>query len=736
MSGSSSKSPKSASASPGVIKNGAPEMSKTGNQAMFKLNKMPMLLWRRALLVRYYKILGDETNTKVKWCDYDSKSKIITINDERKNFEWKKPHADLFKSSVHVTTYNKKKFVVTLFYTTLSVLVQGQLTEQWVISEYPKINSSVIDLERSKGDKSINIDKIFSNIPYDDETFNVSPILNTMDSSEEEQSKEKHGKENLDSENIEVEQEKTINYTQIDQKKNDENYQSEIKENDIQKSIEKFQIALHTIEANQIEKETKMNRILKVSAEIQDKLAEISTLKADVAIVKNSIQKLESVIDSRFDKIHACLQKQSEFMHERTKPNTTIDFENKVVELKSEFSKASKKISEEVEDIQKTYHTHAEKLDNEILVLKNITQELQHKTTDGKTSTDERSIKKSVISEENFPQSNRYETLEKTEPNKTESDKSINNTKDPNTTDVWIIGTSITKNLIPKKMYLNKKVRITTLQDKTISGAKNYIKSGKVQTDHILLQVGSNDLESNTPDEVMQYMEHLISEIKNRLPTSKILIAELLPRFYRNSNQMSDFEEKRLLYNSLLKDFCFDVNIEYVNFEEMSHDDFYDGIHMNQNGIKHYVKCVKRVLNPLLGVQTKLSVESQSNKQGQNDRDFHDRRGVHSNHRYGDNYNSIYSKYRQTLGVNDKQIPVSRFRESFSPNNFYDNMSKENQHRYSLNRYENQNRHTNREQGYDTYSDQYMYMNTRTDSPKQIDKERIFNMFERMLRVI
>jgi hypothetical protein len=50
---------------------------------------------------------------------------------------------------------------------------------------------------------------------------------------------------------------------------------------------------------------------------------------------------------------------------------------------------------------------------------------------------------------------------------------------------VWIIATSITKDLIPKKMYLNKKVCFTTLQDKTRTGVRNYIKSGKVQSDKI-----------------------------------------------------------------------------------------------------------------------------------------------------------------------------------------------------------------------------------------------------------
>jgi hypothetical protein len=46
----------------------------------------------------------------------------------------------------------------------------------------------------------------------------------------------------------------------------------------------------------------------------------------------------------------------------------------------------------------------------------------------------------------------------------------------------------------------------------------------------------------------------------------------------------------------------------------MSSDDFYDGIHLNEYGIKLYVKRVTKVLNPLLGVQTEIKTENESRK--------------------------------------------------------------------------------------------------------------------------
>ena len=182
-------------------------------------------------------------------------------------------------------------------------------------------------------------------------------------------------------------------------------------------------------------------------------------------------------------------------------------------------------------------------------------QKLQTKITDDNITPSERSENTGSDELVTLQTANRFHVVQsdKTETGLGDShhNPTLSNAKDPNSADVWIIGTSITKDLIPKKMYLNKKVRVTTLQDKTITGARNYIKSGKVQSDKILLQVGSNDLESKTPEEVIQELEDLISELKRELPNSKLIIAELLPRFYKKTS--SEFDEQILLYSSLLK---------------------------------------------------------------------------------------------------------------------------------------------------------------------------------------
>ena len=55
------------------------------NQFTLKIDKYSILVWRRILLIRYFNLLGKESNTDIKWKDFDLKSKIITVSDEKKH---------------------------------------------------------------------------------------------------------------------------------------------------------------------------------------------------------------------------------------------------------------------------------------------------------------------------------------------------------------------------------------------------------------------------------------------------------------------------------------------------------------------------------------------------------------------------------------------------------------------------------------------------------------------------
>ena len=46
-------------------------------------------------------------------------------------FQWKKPSDKLNKTTVEIVEHRKKMLVVTLFWTTNTILVQGKQSENW-----------------------------------------------------------------------------------------------------------------------------------------------------------------------------------------------------------------------------------------------------------------------------------------------------------------------------------------------------------------------------------------------------------------------------------------------------------------------------------------------------------------------------------------------------------------------------------------------------------------------------
>ena len=108
-------------------------------------------------------------------------------------------------------------------------------------------------------------------------------------------------------------------------------------------------------------------------------------------------------------------------------------------------------------------------------------------------------------------------------------------------------------------MYRNKLVRVTTLKDKTVNGAKNYIGTGKVQARNLLLQIGSNDLNKKSPNEVLHEIEDLINKCQSCIPGADIVIGEILPRFQNSLDWRHTYEAKRREINAGLKQ----ISIQY-----------------------------------------------------------------------------------------------------------------------------------------------------------------------------
>ena len=100
-------------------------------------------------------------------------------------------------------------------------------------------------------------------------------------------------------------------------------------------------------------------------------------------------------------------------------------------------------------------------------------------------------------------------------------------------------------------------------------------------------------------------IERLIETTRNIIPGCNIIMNELLPRYHRNLMVRQDYEEKRIECNQIISDICDSHEVHFVRHQNLSQMHFIDGIHLNRKrGIGQYVRNLKEVANPLVGVKT------------------------------------------------------------------------------------------------------------------------------------
>ena len=229
---------------------------------------------------------------------------------------------------------------------------------------------------------------------------------------------------------------------------------------------------------------------------------------------------------------------------------------------------------------------------------------------------------------------------------------------DPNKVHLWIIGSSIIKDLKANLIYRQKNVKLTTLRDKTIYGARQLLKEKKILADNILFHIGSNDLEGKTAEDVMEDARLLVNETKELFPPCNIIVSEIQPRFYRDRRDSLYFEQKREKYNKFLSELCSEENIHLVQQDNLQYLDFSDGIHLSDSGIRNLVECYKRVTNPLLGIQAnqnQMKPNFRANSHVSNNRDrYKYRQPWNSFKNDQDIHRSFDNSYQNHRGYNDE----------------------------------------------------------------------------------
>ena len=623
------------------------QQTRDDKQITFDLDSKSVLYWRRVLLLRYYCELGKNSEVVVSWLDYNKVNEEIKLNDEDAPFVERKPDPTLYKTMVKITHQSTKIITITLFYTTKRCLVQGNSCQNWVEREFDKIKRCV-DMCLKGGNPKQSIDNLvrkMNNVLLpslaDNETvLNNSQTIpkniddsfdTTLDSSQtiaKSIDNSFDSPESLLSVNTETKKcvKKPVNTT-ITTKQDEPPTKSKITETDNKTDFnQQLTAALHSLE----------NKLIECHSEYTAKIDTLNDVikkwEERYCDLEKSKQQVERKMENDLSNIYIRLEQIESKIQDKANTNTVKSHAEQIAKLESVVCEKLEVIQEKCEEVINT-RKKEEGSDNKGI---DVTQSQNQKLSENKISQEK------VEKDNNFPL------------NHEEHHIPSNQIGGSNNTQLWIVGTSVVKDLKKSLMYRSQNVTITTLKDKTVRGAQEFLNSGKLSADNILYQVGSNDLEMKDPSEVVEEIERLIINTKELLPQCRIIISQILPRFLRNQNFTNKYEEKRLKCNQFLNDLCNQYGLQYVKHENLHKMHFNDGIHLSRNGgIGSYVRNLKETMNPILGIK-----QDERNKSGN-----HTNRGNYDQHaRRNFGYNQVqgagYGYNNMNRGKNNNSFNV------------------------------------------------------------------------------
>ncbi|CAG2245138.1 unnamed protein product [Mytilus edulis] len=582
------------------------------NQGSFSLTNDSIFLWRRALIVRYITINGTDPSSRIVWNDYDRRSQILQISDEKNKFTNKQPHKDLFKSTVSVSVGKQKQFVVTLFYTTKTGMVQGQASNTWLQSEFKSISeviNTIIELQK-KENNNYDVDKLFGEIQSNMCILNQIPKRDETKRDESEETQVNKNNNNSQSDQLVTSNKPHENINNKNMKQGEELLLSNHEHDDqsmicqLQKQkadISNLTKTIHDLEKELVEKDVKLDLFISACQELKSRVDKMEKEKIDedkMCMQMNIIkEKIKHEINEQIQVKSTQLEQQNRQLALDVRQENNINNAKNIeklngieIEMKEMWVKSKEKSENSTSDknITETQQLIADQADHVATCTRNSNNK-PLTNIGSKTNDENNNINK------NTKNSN-------TASNSSSTEEIKNEMKD--ITDVWIIGSSIIKDLDAKRMYQYKRVKVTTLHDKTVYGATKFIASGKVKAKNIVFQIGSNDIEERQADQVIMEIENLIQQTKECVPEATITFGECLPRIYRDKVHTKEFNERGHILNLELSELCKETNCHFIKYDYISPDHFRDGIHLKGYGIAILVSCMKRVINPLIGVKS------------------------------------------------------------------------------------------------------------------------------------
>jgi hypothetical protein len=163
--------------------------------------------------------------------------------------------------------------------------------------------------------------------------------------------------------------------------------------------------------------------------------------------------------------------------------------------------------------------------------------------------------------------------------------------------DVMIIGDSNVRHIRPNGLVFGKKVVHVELENKTLRGARNFVKNMKTSPRELIIQCGGNDASRNNIQTIIKDTKDLIRTTSETLPDTGLTIATVFHTDVPTPKAVS--------LDKQLNTVCKQLNVNYVSLLDicLAKDTFTDIRHLNRNGLTRVVTLYKTVLYPLFGLQ-------------------------------------------------------------------------------------------------------------------------------------
>lgn len=577
---------------------GSPAIAKVHNtrdskQLTMELQKGDMPIWRRILLIRYYKNLGKFSDIEIQWSDFDKQNKVITVNDEKCSFHEALP-GKLAKSTTRIIFKGKKLLTITLYYTTFNCLIQGIGAQQWLRDEVDLLKQHATQLkEQLKGNNSnLNIDKLILDIPLPTK-FKALDTVNTVatgDLSDETPVKCVVNSTPDESTNVSAsgDDDETFAKTMYDAQNEDGTGNA---------SVSTGKTVVHEVSSGNDSNEIITRKVDKLESSLHVVETEITDI---VFILREELKVIGATVNKMNDRQEK-LENQVSKLHE------------KLDQMSNSASEQNRQMSREVTSSTNVMKTSVQVIEKNLESFEKVMSRVQSKARVEPTVSVKSNAGDGVIANEIMVQGNKMEEVDH-DVEQQQDKEDITSSNRPYAggniaplKTAWIIGSSVVNKLDRKKMYKNaNRVHITTLHDKTIQGASTFIKSGKVKADVILYQVGSNELDSGmSPEQTIHSLCELIDDTRQVLGQDvDIIVSEVLPRWYSNKQDTRYFQNKCADYNNRLHSMSEELDIMTVKHNNIGVRNLYDGVHPNESGIRRVVSNYKYVLNEVLGVKS------------------------------------------------------------------------------------------------------------------------------------